>query len=726
MKIPRHFQNLLTVLIIILLAAVVMAAVYTGSIPERYMLRPGDVSPYDIIAPRSIKNTVETEKRAARAVAEVQDVVLRSEQISESVLDHVELFFSIVQTERLDPPYITPTPIPTPEPTTVTDEEEQPDESAPAESTIEPEMSVDYPALADRISLAINRELDLIISHDDALTLASIDEARLGRIAGHVRSIAALIMADRVDSATLRNQISEKINSLENTNAFYKEDIQLVERTLTLLLEPNVVFDEVATENARQVAYQRVMNNPVMIEKGTRIVAIDDVITDETYTLLVNLDLIDSGQFDFTHLGGILLLMILVSGIAVFYIRNYEKDSIQNSRSVAALLLSVMIPLLVSVYITRHAPLSPPVYFAAVLIATYFGFRAAVILSFCLSVLIFPMTNFSPVFLVVAMVGSLVAALFARGIIRKDNYAFIILATSGVNFLTSLAFSIMQKDGWSEMVLNCSYTAISGALSVIAAIGFMPLFEMLFNAVSPLRLIELSQPGHPLLRRLFVEAPGSSQHSMMVANLADSAALAIGANALLARVGAYYHDIGKLENPLMFTENQEGENPHDHMMPEESADVILNHPKAGVRIGRRYRLPAPILRIIHEHHGSTEQVYFLRKAQEIAKTNQENPPDPKRYCYSCPIPSTRESAVVMLADSVEAAMRSTGTSNIEEAERLIRRIIKAKNEQDQLVQSGLSFRDVEQIIEAFLQVYAGHFHERVKYPDDRSVRQPTK
>lgn len=725
MKISSRLRVVLVFLVSLVLVAIVLAAVYTGSIPEKYMLRPGDVSPYDIVAPRSIRDQVETERRAARAAAEVGEVILRSDEIVNRVDQRLDRFFELIRNERADPPMKDMPSLPLSTSTSQeTDSDGNPLPTVQPEPTRPPVQVIDTEALSERISLMINRELNLIISQNDSLVFASVADDRLNRIENHVESISDQIMSERIDAASLRNNLNQKINDLNEDVLYERDDVFVIERTLTLLLEPNVIFDAAATDNARQAAYNRVLNNPVMIEKGTRIVAMDEVITEEMYSLLEDLDLINSGQFDYYHLAGIFLLLLLVVGIAAFYIRHYEKESISSARDMVALLLSLIIPLLISVTITRYATLSPPVYFAAVLIASYFGFRAAVILSLCLSVLILPMTNFNPIFLAVAMIGSLVAALFAKGIIRKDNYAFIILATSGANILTAFSFSIMLKEAWSDVVLNSGYAAVSGALSVIAAIGLMPLFEMLFNSVSPMRLIELSQPGHPLLRRLFVEAPGSSQHSMMVANLADSAAVAINADALLARVGAYYHDIGKLENPLMFTENQEGHNPHDELPPEQSAKIILSHPDAGVRIGRRYRLPAPILRMVHEHHGSTEQIYFLRKAQSLAETNGFDSPDSDQYRYHCPIPSTRESAIVMLADSVEAAVKSTGTSDIEAAGKLIRRIIKTKNEQDQLIASGLSFSDVERIIEAFIQVYSGHFHERVKYPDDHPVQQP--
>jgi len=713
-RLSGAFRRALLFLMAAVLLVIVMLAVYAGSIPQTYSLKAGDASPTDIVAPRSIRDKSETDLRAAKAAAEVANVMLRSETITNDVKNNVSSFFSIIEDQRNAPPIAEPTPGGETEPTET--------ETETVETTQTP-VSIDPAAIAGAIISELNQQMAIVLGQSDALIYASLADDRFSSIKDNATAITSLIMQETIDDAGLRNLLSAKIDDLEKSLNFYPEDSGLIERSLALILRPNVVFDQVATENARKVAYDRVQNNPVMIEKGSRIVSMGEIITDETYQYLKDLDLIDGGGFDYAYFAGIALLLLLLLLITVFYIRHYEKKTIRSISDFAALALALMIPLLVSVYTAREATLSPPVYFAAVLITSYFGFRAAVVLSFFLSAAILPMTGFDPIFMVVALSGCLVAALFTRGIIRKDNYAFIIITTSGTNFLVTLAYGLIQKSDWAVISLNCGFTALSGALSVIAAIGIMPLFEMLFNSVSPMRLIELSQPGYPLLRRLFVEAPGSSQHSMMVANLADSAANAIGANALLARVGAYYHDIGKLENPLMFTENQEGENPHDLLSPEKSVEVITSHPDAGVRIGRRYRLPAPILRIIHEHHGSTAQAYFYHKAMKGAEAGNRPEPDLSNFKYRCPVPSSPESAVVMLADSVEAAMKSTGTSNLEEAEKLIRKIIKTKNEQDQLVASGLSFSDVEAVVQAFLQVYTGHFHERVKYPDDRPIRQ---
>ena len=254
--------------------------------------------------------------------------------------------------------------------------------------------------------------------------------------------------------------------------------------------------------------------------------------------------------------------------------------------------------------------------------------------------------------------------------------------------------------------------------SLVAAVGLSPIYELFSNAASPVKLIALSQPGQHLLKRLFMEASGTYSHSMMVANLADSAAEAIGADSLLCKVAAYYHDIGKLENPEYFTENQHGGvNPHDNLTIMESVAIITKHPEDGVKLAKKERLPNAIIKIIDEHHGTTYPSYFYRKAVEDAKNKGLEAPDVANFRYRGHIPSSRESAIVMLADTCEAAVRSMKTSDVAGAEQLIRVLIKDKIDQDQLINSGLSFDDVEKIIIAFKQVYAGVFHERIKYPE---------
>lgn len=700
MKLSARLTRIITYLLMPLLLLSMVVTIYYGSIPPKYNLAVGDSSPYDIVATRSIRDQAATDLRAAKAAADVNNVVVRSESIVADVLKQFDQIFDSLAAKRW---------------------EIYPESTDKQGSVSNGADSMLLNRLTSELVLAFDKDYQIVLSSDDIYSFLAMDNERFLSNRGHARSLATLLMSEPLDEYSLRAALSDRIGNLKETMTFNSEDAIRIGNLLSAILKPNIAYDILATENARQAAFDKVQNNPVMINRGTRLVSQGDIITEENYALLSELDLIEAGSFDFRYLSGILLLISLLLFIAWFYLKKYEIDSILLRNNRIALITILFIPLLASAALARVAPLAAPVYFSAVLLAAYFGFRTASLMSFLLMTAILPMTGFDPAFAIVAVSGSVVAALFTKGITRRDNYAYIMIATASANLTATLAFGILLKEDWQKIITNSAITTLSGTISVIAAIGIMPLFEMIFNTVSPLRLIELSQPGHPLLRRLFIEAPGTSQHSMMVANLADAAAEAIGANPLMARVGAYYHDVGKLENPLMFTENQNGENPHDQLDPQQSAQIIINHPESGVRIAKRYRLPLPLINIISEHHGSTLQAYFYQKAKQASQAAGLPEPDIAKFKYRCPMPTSRESAIVMLSDSVEAAMKSTNTYQLEAAESLIRKIIKIKNDQDQLVTSGLSFKDIELIIAAFMQVYTGHFHERIKYPDAHTV-----
>jgi putative nucleotidyltransferase with HDIG domain len=257
-------------------------------------------------------------------------------------------------------------------------------------------------------------------------------------------------------------------------------------------------------------------------------------------------------------------------------------------------------------------------------------------------------------------------------------------------------------------------TASGSFLAVVLALGLMPFFEAVFHTTSPLRLMELASPSHPLLRELMQKAPGTYNHSVMTANLAEAAAHAIGANPLLVRVGSYYHDIGKIKRPIFFVENQVGmKNPHDETNPSLSRLIISSHVKDGVELARKHRLPEEIIDIIAEHHGTTLMYPIYKKALE--ESNGEVPEDAFRYNFARP--KTKEAAIVMLADSVEAASRTISKKTPEKLEKVIRAIIKERLEDGQLDEAPLTLSDLQKIGEAFVNVLSGLYHERLDYPE---------
>jgi putative nucleotidyltransferase with HDIG domain len=259
------------------------------------------------------------------------------------------------------------------------------------------------------------------------------------------------------------------------------------------------------------------------------------------------------------------------------------------------------------------------------------------------------------------------------------------------------------------------WAAFNGVASGMLVLGLLTPLEHLLNAATTFRLIELSDLNAPILRRLFTVAPGTYSHSIMVANLAEAACQDIGANSILARVGAYYHDIGKMENPGYFVENQTDYNPHDNMTPKLSATVIRSHVKLGVEKARQLGLPEDVIDIIAEHHGNSVITWFYSKALKL-----DNPKNPtvniEDYCYPGNPPHSRESAVVMLADVSEAAARTISKPNAVKIEKFIKELIANKVGHGQLSQSELTFRDLEIIENAFVRVLVGYHHSRIEYP----------
>ena len=282
-----------------------------------------------------------------------------------------------------------------------------------------------------------------------------------------------------------------------------------------------------------------------------------------------------------------------------------------------------------------------------------------------------------------------------------------------VNMVVILAMSLMTSNNISGMMNNAMWSMAGGILSGLISVGFQPVFEAAFNLATPAKLLELANPNQPLLRRLLLEAPGTYHHAIVVANLAEAAAEKIGANPLLARTGAYFHDIGKLKRPLYFKENQMGDNPHDRTDPYVSAAIVTAHTRDGLALAQKYHLPPEIQTIIMEHHGDTPVMYFYHKALQMA---DGKPVDIADFRYDGQRPTTKESAIVMLADTIEAAVRSIPDPTPKAIEQFIERLVRGKLEDGQLSNSPLTLRDIDAICEAFCKVLNGVFHERIEYP----------
>lgn len=284
-----------------------------------------------------------------------------------------------------------------------------------------------------------------------------------------------------------------------------------------------------------------------------------------------------------------------------------------------------------------------------------------------------------------------------------------LLALLGLDLMQGA--SLLQAQVWQYLV----WAVVDGFVASILAMGSIPLLEGPFGVVTAVKLIELSNPNQPLLRKLLVEAPGTYHHSIMVGNLAEAAAEAVGGNSLLARVGAYYHDIGKSKRPYFFVDNQFGaENPHDRLAPTLSAIIISSHVKDGIELSREYRVPEPIVNFIREHHGTTLIRFFYEKARDQEGDDAVPESD---FRYDGPKPRSKETAIVMLADASEATVRTLKNPNPPTIEQVVRRLIKERLEDGQLDESNLTLKELDTIARTFTRVLTGVFHQRIEYPD---------
>jgi putative nucleotidyltransferase with HDIG domain len=352
-----------------------------------------------------------------------------------------------------------------------------------------------------------------------------------------------------------------------------------------------------------------------------------------------------------------------------------------------------------------------PTALVIMLPAILIGPRLALMLALALPLGAYLSGSFDSAAYIFALVSGVIASYTLRGAEKRMDLVKAGLLIAGANCIAVIAILLTRRSGPGTYPSMLFWAAFNGIGSGMLVLGLLPPLEHALNAATTFRLIELSDLNSPLLRRLFTAAPGTYSHSIMVANLAESACQDIGANALLARVGAYYHDIGKMDQPDYFVENQTAYNKHDDMAPRLSATIIRSHVKLGVEKARSLGLPQAVIDIIAEHHGNSVITWFYAKALK-----QEGVVNIEDFTYPGNPPRSRESAVVMLADVTEAAVRTLNKPTALKMEKFIQELINAKVEHGQLAESELTFRDLETIRKAFVRVLAGYYHSRIEYP----------
>lgn len=491
-------------------------------------------------------------------------------------------------------------------------------------------------------------------------------------------------------------------------------------KLLTSFFRPTVVLDRAETERRREELRRSVPANKYSVRLGEKIVGAHEVVGREEHeklrALQQRLAEVPGTQPGFRRaIGSILfdLAILMLLGVTIYLFR---PQLYAHWRSLFVVGGLVALVVATSAIVANMRPVRPeliPVAVIAVVISAVFDQRISMMLTMIVTILVGAQAPFRGTnALFINLVGGAVAALSVRAVTRRHQSYIWLLATGAAYLVAAIAIGLTLDQNLGVIAASAGHGALNALASVLLALLLLPLVESYTGIETELTLLEWSDLSRPLMQRLSLEAPGTFAHTMIIANLAEAAARTIGANPLLARVGAYYHDVGKLGRPQYFVENQtQGRNPHDSIGPSQSADIIRAHVIEGLRLAEQYRVPKVIRAFITEHHGTGQISYFLDKAREDGQEIDE-----ARYAYPGPAPRSAETAVVMLADGVEAATRVLSEPTPPRVREVVEHIVRQRLDQGQLHEAPLTMRQLEQVKEEFTRVLTGMYHTRIDYP----------
>jgi putative nucleotidyltransferase with HDIG domain len=483
------------------------------------------------------------------------------------------------------------------------------------------------------------------------------------------------------------------------------------------LLIPNFRYDDKETRESQKKAREEAGQKIFLKKKGQKIVEEGYPVTRDQLVILETLWQTTTKRTFPIIMGRALIILILMMGIG-FYLHRYQAWVLKDNTLLSVLGLIVILLLLLTkgLIFTDLSGYFIPVAFATILIAVILGGRLAIMTGIALAIMVGLLTGNRLPFTIVALAGGATGAYAVRWMKHRTDFLRAGALIALTNCLLILAFILL---GIEPEIKSLWWGLGNGFISCLLAFALLPAFEYGFRVTTDIRLLELSSLNQPILKRLAIQAPGTYHHSIIVGNLAERAAEAVGANPLLARVGSYYHDIGKIKNSDYFIENRIGPSAeYEKLVPRLSSQIIVSHVKEGVEIAREHRLTPRIINIIAQHHGTSLIAQFYRKALKLEKEGVEE----EDYRYPGPGPRSKEAAIIMLADSVEAASRTLIKPSPEEIEVLVREIINEKFTDSQLDESPLTLSDLKKIVEIFSHTLSGITHGRIDYPLTKRIK----
>jgi cyclic-di-AMP phosphodiesterase PgpH len=553
-----------------------------------------------------------------------------------------------------------------------------------------------------------------------------------------LKIISKKIAIKKADDKMQRIENVDKFNTLDESKAKFNAGITQAIKDNNLIIIAGLIsnvfiketlfYDKELTDLEIQNRVDQIPKSIGIVKENERIISKHDPITKLTKLKLdsfkkIRLERLGVQDYFAQALGKILTVIILmvVFGFYMFYLRRdiFER----NSRLV--LISSLMILVSFFAFMSLNLKVSAPIELlifipvASILMTIIFDSRLSFFVVVIISFLIAAIRGGDYTIAFISFCGSVLAIFSVRDIKNRSqifrSFFFIIAGYA----IAILAIGLDRSENLSKIAVNLSYAAVNSIMSPVIAYGLLIFYEKAFKITTDLTLVELADFNQPLLRELSAKAPGTFHHSVVMGNLAEEAAASIGANRVLARVGSYYHDIGKSVKPDFFVENQmEKINKHENLNPTLSAKIIIAHVKEGIELAKRYKLPQEIIDFIPMHHGSTLVSFFYNKAKNITDENKEDVLD-YIYRYPGPKPQNRETAIVMLADTVEASTKAIEDPTPKKLEDKIDEIIKKRFIEGELDDCDLTLKDLTQIKKSFLKILIGIYHQRIKYPEEK-------
>ena len=659
--------------------------------PQKYDFQVGSIAHETINAPRDVVDEVATAERRTAAAEAVEATYRFQEGVKEEVLSSIANYFSQLRTIQQYG-------------VTLMDHKNRTDSGFS-------EDEIDY-------ALKLSNDLNL-----NKYQISTLLRTKTDAFEDMVSTVTTAV-SNSLNTTIREGQVSQSIQTILQIVG-YKVDVSLTQNILPTLLRscirPNMIIDADATEEARQKAMDAI--EPVVYLQGQNIIREGDRITKNQLEMLRTLGLLQETTYDYSVYAGSFLLVALTMLCFALILLLLKKELLQEPKKVFVLMLILIIcvglaaltSLIPNIYII-------PVTLGPILAAVLIGHIAGVSLTMPISLFYFGLISGSTVtsswdavmIFSISAISSIVTIQFLNGHPQRIRVLLAGLISALCGMLVLLTFRLMISDQKGDLLEQLLWIGLGGLLSGVLAIALQPAFESIFRLATPSKLLEMTNPNQPLMRRLMIEAPGTYHHSIIVANLAEAAAQRIHANPYLARAGAYYHDIGKLQRPLYFKENQMGDNPHEKTDPYVSAAILTSHTRDGLLIAQKERFPQEVQDIIQQHHGVTPVMFFYHKALQMS---DGKPVDINEFRYNGPKPQTKEAAIVMLADTIEAAVRSMKDPTPKAIDQFIERLVRGKLEDGQLSDCPLSLHDIDEICNAFSGILKGVYHERIEYPE---------